>query len=163
MAVEQYHSQKVFVVGEVRAPGTYPLSGDMNLVEALARAGSTLPTASGEAIIVHRPRGQSASGPTLPTQDSADEHRARRPARSCRTASFSNNIALRDGDTIFVPRAESVYVFGQVKNPGAYAAAAEGARPCCRRCRWPAASPIAARRRASRSSASSTARRRRSR
>ena len=27
---------------------------------------------------------------------------------------------LRDGDTIFVPRAESVYVFGQVKNPGAY-------------------------------------------
>jgi polysaccharide biosynthesis/export protein len=29
-------------------------------------------------------------------------------------------MALRDGDTIFVPRAESVYVFGQVKNPGAY-------------------------------------------
>jgi polysaccharide export outer membrane protein len=28
---------------------------------------------------------------------------------------------LRDGDTIFVPRAESIYVFGQVKNPGAYA------------------------------------------
>jgi len=25
-----------------------------------------------------------------------------------------------DGDTIFVPRAESVYVFGQVKSPGAY-------------------------------------------
>ena len=24
-------------------------------------------------------------------------------------------------DTVFVPRAESVYVFGQVKNPGAYA------------------------------------------
>ena len=31
------------------------------------------------------------------------------------------NVALKDGDTIFVPRAESVYVFGQVKNPGAYA------------------------------------------
>jgi polysaccharide export outer membrane protein len=27
---------------------------------------------------------------------------------------------LRDGDTIFVPRAETIYVFGQVKNPGAY-------------------------------------------
>ena len=34
---------------------------------------------------------------------------------------ISNNAALRDGDTIFVPRAESIYVFGQVKNPGAYA------------------------------------------
>ena len=33
---------------------------------------------------------------------------------------MEQNIELRDGDTIFVPRAESVYVFGQVKNPGAY-------------------------------------------
>ena len=33
---------------------------------------------------------------------------------------FTDNIVLRDGDTVFVPRAESVYVFGQVKNPGAY-------------------------------------------
>jgi polysaccharide export outer membrane protein len=29
-------------------------------------------------------------------------------------------MALQDGDTIFVPRAETIYVFGQVKNPGAY-------------------------------------------
>jgi len=32
----------------------------------------------------------------------------------------ASNITLRDGDTVFVPRAEPVYVFGQVKNPGAY-------------------------------------------
>src|SRR5713101_1095690 len=38
VAVETYKSQKVFIVGEVRTPGTYTLSGDMNLVEALARA-----------------------------------------------------------------------------------------------------------------------------
>src|SRR6266550_5874573 len=69
VAVETYKSQKIFIVGEVRSPGTYPLSGDMNMVEALARAGSTLPTASGEAIIVHA--GENASGPTLPTQDDA--------------------------------------------------------------------------------------------
>ena len=34
---------------------------------------------------------------------------------------MARNIELRDGDTIFVPRAETAYVFGQVKNPGAYA------------------------------------------
>src|SRR5262245_32036599 len=33
--IEQYRSQKVFIVGEVRVPGPYPLSGDMSLVEAL--------------------------------------------------------------------------------------------------------------------------------
>src|SRR4051812_20533706 len=67
VAVETYRSQKVFVVGEVRTAGTYPLSGNMTLVEALARAGSTLPTASGEAIIVHA--GDNAGGPTLPSAD----------------------------------------------------------------------------------------------
>src|SRR6266851_4110104 len=61
VSVETYKSQKVFVVGEVRTPGTYPLSGNMSLVEAIARAGSTLPTASGEAIVVHPAKG--ASGP----------------------------------------------------------------------------------------------------
>src|SRR5919199_2761768 len=119
VAVDTYKSQKVFIVGEVRTPGTYPLSGDMNLVEALARAGSTLPTASGEAIIVHPDPGDDASGPTLPTQeDSANVIHI--DLRNLQNGVFSQNAALRDGDTIFVPRAESVYVFGQVKNPGAY-------------------------------------------
>jgi polysaccharide export outer membrane protein len=120
VAVDTYKSQKVFIVGEVRTPGTYPLSGDMNLVEALARAGSTLPTASDEAIIVHPEAGQETSGPTLPTQEDA-ANVIHVDLRTLQNGAFSQNAALRDGDTIFVPRAESVYVFGQVKNPGAYA------------------------------------------
>jgi polysaccharide export outer membrane protein len=120
VAVDQYRSQKVFIVGEVRAPGSYPVSGDMNLVEALARAGSTLPTASGEAIIVHVAGGQSATEPTLPSADNA-ENIVRVDLRQLQNGVFSNNTMLRDGDTIFVPKAESIYVFGQVKNPGAYA------------------------------------------
>ena len=33
---------------------------------------------------------------------------------------FSQNVTLRHGDTIFVPRAEVVYVFGEVREPGQY-------------------------------------------
>ncbi len=117
VAIEQYKSQKIFVVGEVRLPGSYPLSGNMTLVEAIARAGSTLPSASGEAVIVHA--GESASGPTLPVKDDAPNV-VRVNLRELEQGAFSQNAMLRDGDTIFVPRAESVYVFGQVKNPGAY-------------------------------------------
>jgi len=117
VAVETYKSQRIFIVGEVRTPGTYPLSGNMNLVEALARAGSTLPTASAEAVIVHA--SDSATGPTLPTSQDADNI-VRVDLHDLQQGVFSQNTVLRDGDTIFIPRAESVYVFGQVKSPGAY-------------------------------------------
>ncbi len=119
VSIEQYKSQKVFIIGEVRSPGMYPLSGDMRLVEVLARAGSTLPSAGGEAIIVHSAT-PGVSGPTWPAQgDSPNVERV--DLRELQNGVFSLNVALRDGDTIFIPRAESVYVFGQVRNPGAYA------------------------------------------
>ena len=118
VAVEQYKSQKFFIVGEVRAPGTYPLSGNMNLVEALARAGSTLPTAGSELIIVHA--GDDTADPVIPTKDPDDPNVVRVNLRDLENGAFSQNELLRDGDTIFVPRSLSVYVFGQVKNPGAY-------------------------------------------
>lgn len=103
VGVEMYRSQKIHVVGEIRNPGTYPLTGDMNLIEAIARAGSTLPSASGEALIVRNAVG-------VRTID----------LKELQSGALSQNVALKDGDTIFVPRAESVYVFGQVKSPGAY-------------------------------------------
>ena len=117
VSVETYKSQRVFIVGEVRTPGTYPLSGNTNLVEALARAGSTLPSASGEAVIVHA--GENADGPTMPTQTD-DPDIVRVDLRELENGTFSLNARLLDGDTIFVPRAQSVYVFGQVKTPGAF-------------------------------------------
>lgn len=118
VSVDQFKSQKVFVVGEVRIPGSYTLSGGMNLVEVIARAGSTLPTASGEAVVVHA--GENTPGPTIPTEENASDV-VRINLRELEQGHLSQNAALRDGDTIFVPRAESIYVFGQVKSPGAYA------------------------------------------
>jgi len=116
VGVETYRSQRVFVMGEVRQPGPVSLTGGMTLIEALARAGSTLPTASGEVAIVRAP---GADGPVLPDDKAVDVVRA--SIKDLESGALQQNVALRDGDTIFVPRAESIYVFGQVKNPGAYA------------------------------------------
>lgn len=126
VGIAEYRSQSVFVVGEVRAPGTYVLTGDMSLIEALARAGSTLPSAGSEVLIV-RPADQSAGrsvsnagsdGPLLP--DEANSEVTRVDLQQLQSGQLTRNMALRDGDTIFVPRAETIYVFGQVRNPGAY-------------------------------------------
>jgi polysaccharide export outer membrane protein len=121
VAIESYRSQRIFIVGEVRSPGSYPLTGDMTLIEAIARAGSTTPAASLEAIVVRASAGKPADGPTLPGQKADSSETQRVNLRDLQSGALTENIALRDGDTIFVPRAESIYVFGQVKNPGAYA------------------------------------------
>jgi polysaccharide export outer membrane protein len=118
VGVELYRSQKIHVVGEIRNPGTYPLTGDMNLIEAIARAGSTLPSASGEALIVRARAGKSSAVRQLPGTENVDVKTV--DLKELQSGALSQNVALRDGDTIFVPRAESVYVFGQVKSPGAY-------------------------------------------
>jgi polysaccharide export outer membrane protein len=120
VSVETYRSQRVFVVGEIRTPGTYPLTGETTLIEVLARAGSTMPTASNEVVIV-RPVGQTPAGPVLPNQVNGEEPQlVHVDLNDLQRGAAAVNLTLRDGDTVFVPRADPVYVFGQVKNPGAY-------------------------------------------
>jgi polysaccharide biosynthesis/export protein len=119
VAIEQYRSQRIFIVGEVRNPGTYSLTGEMSLIEAISRAGSTLPSAGGEALIVRAKAGVAANGPALERAEESDVTRV--DLKELQSGGLSQNIALRDGDTIFVARAETIYVFGQVKSPGAFA------------------------------------------
>src|SRR5262249_55258716 len=115
VGVETYRSQRILVLGEVRSPGEYQLTGDMTLLAALARAGSTTPAASHEAVIVRSARqvGTSAGG--------SDSEIIRVDLADLQAGNMALNISLQDGDTVNVPKAQSVFVSGQVKSPGAYA------------------------------------------
>src|SRR5688572_23058321 len=94
VGVEQYRSQKIHIVGEVRNPGTYSLAGDMTLIEAVARAGSTLPSASGEALVVRAKPGQQTSAPVLPNGNESDVTTV--DLKQLQSGAFSQNVALRD-------------------------------------------------------------------
>ena len=119
MTVGQYKSRRLFIVGEVRSPGTYVLTGNMSLIEAIALAGSALPTASGDALIVRGGvNGANGAGPTLPAADRVGAERV--DLEALQRGDLEQNVALRDGDTIFIPRAETVFLVGQVRNPGSY-------------------------------------------
>jgi len=120
VAVETFQSQRIFILGEVRQPGPYVLTGDMTIIEALARAGSVTPTASDEILIVRPPPGRGA-GPVMPDQAGNDVTVIRINIRDLQEGNLSKNVLLKDGDTVVVPKAQGVYVFGQVKAPGAYA------------------------------------------
>jgi polysaccharide export outer membrane protein len=115
--VDQYRSQNVFVMGEVRSPGKYALSGNVTLIEALAQAGSITSAAGNEVMIIHPKEAKAA--PTLPDQ-APDADVTRVNLRELEGGKLSENLVLRDGDTIFVPRAEKFFVIGQVRNPGSF-------------------------------------------
>ena len=107
--VETYRSQNVYVTGQVRLPGAVPLMGNMTVMEALARAGSPTPDAGSYIVINRRP---SSDIPAELTQE--------RIAMSDLQNGRVQTIGLHDGDTIYVPKAETFFVTGQVRNPGPY-------------------------------------------
>src|SRR5262249_54546488 len=107
--VETYRSQSVYVTGQVRQPGAVPLTGNMTVMEALARAGSPTPDAGSYIVINRRPPGEGSSQPDQERIAMSDLQNGR-----------LQTITLRDGDTIYVPKAETFFVTGQVRNPGPY-------------------------------------------
>jgi len=123
VSVDQYRSQQIFVMGEVRSPGSLQFTGSMTLIEALARAGSTTERAGLEAVIVRSPQEGSApaDAATLArAQISNDANVMRVNLETLQRGALSQNLMLRSGDTVFVPRAETVFVSGQVNRPGEY-------------------------------------------
>lgn len=119
ITIEDYRSQRVFVVGEVRQPGPIQLTGRTTLIEVLALARSTTAEAAKEAVIVRAPAGTTPTGAILPGQLEGNDV-IRIDLNALETGGLANNIVLRDGDTVFVPRAPTVVVFGQVRSPGVY-------------------------------------------
>jgi polysaccharide biosynthesis/export protein len=115
IGIETYRSQRILIMGEVRSPGEYLLTSDMTLLAALLRAGGPSPAASHDAVIVRSRRvmgnGEGAGEAEIIKIDLSE----------LQAGNTALNITLQDGDTVNVPKAQSVFVSGQVKTPGAYA------------------------------------------
>ena len=62
----------------------------------------------------------SQAAPVLPGESPETSDIMKVDIKELQAGASGKNVLLRDGDTVFVPRAERVYVFGHVKNPGAY-------------------------------------------
>jgi polysaccharide export outer membrane protein len=114
--IDQYKSQSVFVMGEVRTPMKVTMTGSMTLLEALAQAGSPTTTASSIVTIIH-PQKVNTSG-AMPDPDA--EKDGEKSVVNLADLQAANSFVLRDGDIITVPKAETFYISGNVRNPGSY-------------------------------------------
>jgi protein involved in polysaccharide export with SLBB domain len=88
----------------------------MGLVQVPAAAGAPRPAAAGY-VIVTRPAGVE---PALPDGEMGGGSSLRVSIRELQAGQLPEGFTLKDGDSINIPRAESVYVMGQVKAPGPY-------------------------------------------
>ena len=103
--VQEYASQGVIVMGEVRNPGTYNLLGEHSLYGALAAAGG--PTLNeGSTIVV--------------THQADPDHKQVIPVSSPDYSEAQRLTRVEPGDTVFVSRAGVFYVVGNVGHPGAF-------------------------------------------
>lgn len=114
--VETYRSQVVYVWGQVRLPGAVALTGNTNLTEALAKAGSPTPDAGSYIEINRRPREMPPGTDPATVVKPVPERVSMADLQSGRAQS----ILLSDGDTVFVPKAETFFVTGYVKNGGPF-------------------------------------------
>jgi polysaccharide export outer membrane protein len=107
---KDFTSSGISVAGEVGKPGFYSALGPHRLFDVLQLAGGTTEKASNTVTVSHR--GQT---------DSTTVTISKNP-----TEMAANNVELKPGDTVVVPRAGIVYVLGEVTRPGGYVLNASG-------------------------------------
>lgn len=108
VTVEQYATQTVSVLGEVKAPGAYTIGTPRSILDVLALAGGLTPIADRN-IVIER-HGDAANLVHYNYSNNANE-------------AVDLQVYINPGDTVLVQKAGIVYVLGDVNHPGGYAMA----------------------------------------
>lgn len=112
VTVTQFATQNVSVLGEVAHPGAYPIGTPQSVVNVLALAGGLNETAS-RTVMIERHNGGGRVSYFL----------SNNPIKT-----GEPDIKINPGDAIIVPRAEIIYVLGDVGKPGGYAMSTNDAK-----------------------------------
>jgi polysaccharide biosynthesis/export protein len=102
--VEEYSTQKVSIFGEVKVPGAYQTNTSRSILDVLTLAGGLTDLADRKVLIQRA--GSDEKVPYFISNNAGE--------------AIDTRVFVNPGDTIVVPRAELVYVLGDVKAPGAY-------------------------------------------
>ena len=105
--VQEFRSKKAVVLGQVNRPGLIELSGPTTFLELLSKAGG-LAQDYGETATIKR---------TVDGKNTLIEVNIKALTQG---GDMSHNVAIREGDTIYISKAGMCYVTGEVKNPNAY-------------------------------------------
>jgi polysaccharide biosynthesis/export protein len=112
VSVTEYRSRPIYVVGAVKSPLTFQVSGTMTLLDAISQAGGLTSDAGGEILV---------SQQTTTSDGEVSSRVERIPVHGLfDEVNPSLNLRLRGGEVIRVPQAGRVYVVGNVSKPGVF-------------------------------------------
>ena len=121
VAVTEFRSQPVSVLGMVGSPGVHQLQGRKTLLEILSLAGGMKPEAGPTARITRR-----IEYGEIPVQGATVDGSGQFSTAQVHLKSIADglspneNILIRPHDVISVPKGEIVYVIGEVKKAGGF-------------------------------------------
>jgi polysaccharide export outer membrane protein len=119
--IAEFRSQPVSVIGSVKNPGVHQLEGRKTLVEILSLAGGLADDAGYSVKIARRLEWAPIPLASAANDASGKYSVAEVPLREILNASKpEENIVIKPFDVVSVPRAEMVYVTGQVQRAGGY-------------------------------------------
>ena len=105
VTVEQYATQTVSVLGQVRASGAYPIGTARPVVDVLALAGGLNEVADRNIVIERR---------------GDPDHPVHYNLANDGVLALQTSVLVYPGDTVMVPKAGIVYVLGDVNRPGGF-------------------------------------------
>ncbi len=120
--VAQVHSEPVSVLGAVNSPGVHQVQGYKTLLEMLAQAGGVRPDAGYSIRITRRLEWGCLPLPNAQVDSTGQFSVAEVNLKQIMDAKNpEDNIQIFPNDVITVPKAETVYVIGDVKHSGGFA------------------------------------------
>jgi polysaccharide export outer membrane protein len=120
VAVTDFRSQPVSVIGAVNTPGVHHLRGSKRLIEVLSAAGG-LRNDAGNSVKITR-RLEYGAIPLKTASREGEFSVANVSLKSIMEASSpEENIEIRPHDVVSVPRADLIYVVGEVARAGGFA------------------------------------------
>lgn len=121
VTVAEYKSQPISVLGQVQLPGVHQLQGRRSLLEVISVVGGLKPEAGHQIKITRRIEYGAIPLPSAKTDGTGQFSVAEVSVKRILNAqSPEENIQIQPFDVISVPKAEMVYVVGNVKRSGGF-------------------------------------------
>ncbi len=107
--IEEYRSKNAIILGAIEKPGQYELRGPVTFLEFVSTAGGMTKDAGTSAIIKRKESSKDSGDRVIIDLE-----------RLIKYGETAQNILVQDGDNIFISKADTFYITGEVKKPNAY-------------------------------------------